>query len=115
MGGIDFVFRGPVVEVGVFGVEEVLLEMFRCVAFRVELAPFLDSGIVDQDAEAFLSAFYFFGEALDVGFVGHVGGDGDDLTGDAFSVRLYHGVELVLTATNDIDFGAIDCQGLGAH
>lgn len=115
LGGVDFIFRGPIIEISVFGVEEVLLEIFWCVAFCVKFLTFLDSCVVDQDAEAFFTAFDLFGEALDVGFVGDVGGDGDDLAGDVLPMFLDYGVELLLGAAHDVDFGAVYGEGLSTH
>lgn len=69
---VGLVDVGPVVELGGFVVEEVLLEFLggRVAAL---LGVGLDAGVVDEDGEAFLARGYLINEALNVFLAGDVG------------------------------------------
>ena len=79
LGDVGLVLGGPVVEFLAFGVEEVVTELLCVLACRRDLAGGVDAGVVDQDAEALLARFNFFGQAQDVFLAGDVGNERDDL------------------------------------
>ena len=97
VGAVDVV---PLPERCLLVVEEVLGHFCGGLGFS-GLRVHVDAGVVDEDVKALVFARDLADEALDVGFRGDVGGDGDDGAGDVLAVDFDDSLELLFGAAGD--------------
>jgi hypothetical protein len=81
---------------------QVLLELCSSLSTRLSLAG-SNACIVDEDVEEAVLALDLLDELVDVGFLGHVALQGDDLAGNVLAMDGLDGLELLEGAAHDVD------------
>lgn len=114
LGDIGGIRIRPFGEYGAFWFEEVLLEVCAGLAFGLLVAND-NTGIVDEDAEAFLAGLDLFDQVGDFVLLGDVACERDDLACDVLAMGFNDVLELLFGTADDVDLGAVDREGLGCH
>lgn len=99
IGAVDVI---PIFEGGFLVIEHLFLHALRAASFSIEGLG-ADTSVVDENVEVFLFLGDLVIEGDNVFLVGDVGGDRDDLTGDALAIGLGDSVQLLLGASRDVD------------
>lgn len=112
VGAVD---TGPVFKVALLDIKKVLLHLLSGLGFGGHGVT-ADAGVVDQDAQAFLSRLDFLDKFRDV----ILGSDVEtlqshDLAVDVCAVYLDDAVQLVTGAASNVNFGAVHSKRLGDH
>lgn len=114
LGDIGRICIRPFGECGALGFEQVLLEVCAGLAFGLLVAN-NNTGVVDEDAEAFLAGFDLFDQVGDLILFRDVAGERDDLAWDVLAMGFDDVLQLLFGAADDVDLGAVDCKGLCCH